>query len=83
MRQPLLPMSSAPRDGKYVLLFGDSGYMTTPFKCAVCKYDAEFRPHRPWIDHADNAFEGEPVGWLPLPKDIILVSANDFLTYSY
>lgn len=62
-------MNSAPKDGTYILLFGDSGYTTTPYRCEVCRYDAEYRPLQPWVNHANDSFldgGGEPVGWMPL-----------------
>ena len=64
------PIETAPLDGTYVILFGPSGYIGTPLRCEVCKYDAEFRPHNPWINHAGDAFTdgGEPAThWMPLP----------------
>lgn len=64
-------MDSAPKDGTYILLFGDSGYTTTPYRCEVCRYDAEYRPLQPWVNHANDSFlDGgdEPIGWMPLPK---------------
>lgn len=66
----ILPMESAPKDGTYILLFGDSGYTSTNHRCEVCRYDAEYRPLAPWQTYSDDAFTdsgGEPVGWLPLP----------------
>lgn len=65
------PMSSAPTDGRYVLLFGPSGYIGTPLRCEVCRYDAEYRPRQPWVNHASNSFEdgGAPAtGWMPCPS---------------
>lgn len=65
------PMETAPLDGTYVLLFGPSGYMGTPLRCEVCRFDPEYRPRNPWQTYSHNGFSdsGEPpVGWLPLPK---------------
>jgi hypothetical protein len=71
-RMPTLqPIATAPRDGTYILLFGPSGYIHTPFRCEVCKYDANHRPLAPWITSEDEAWAdgGEaPTYWLPLPK---------------
>ena len=67
----LKPISTAPRDGTYILLFGDSGYTTTPLRCEVGHYDPEYRSHNPWQTHSDDAFTdgGElPTHWLPLPE---------------
>ena len=53
----LKDIQSAPKDGQYILLFGDSGYSTTPLRCEVCRYDAEYRPLQPWVNHANDSFE--------------------------
>lgn len=73
METKLRPMDTAPKDGTYILLFGPSGYTTTPLRCEVCRYDARYRPRQPWIDYANDSFldSGDPpVGWLPLPEYI-------------
>lgn len=67
----LQPISTAPRDGTYVLLFGDSGHSTAPFRCEVCRYDAAYRKLQPWLNHWNDSFEdcGAPAThWLPIPK---------------
>ena len=64
------PIETAPRDGTYVILFGPSGYTTTPLRAEVCRYDAEYRPRQPWVNHANDSFEdggGPPTCWMPLP----------------
>ena len=84
--QQLLPMSSDPIDGTYILLFGESGYVTTPFRCTVCRYDAEYRPLQPWVSHSNDSFlddGGPPIGWLPLPKDITLCGATGLMCYTF
>lgn len=64
----LQPIETAPKDGSYILLFGPSGYITTPLRCEVgywCQHA------KGWLNHANNWFTegGEPVThWLPLPK---------------
>lgn len=66
-----LPIETAPKDGTYVLLAGPSGYTTTPIRVEICKYDAEYRPLQPWVNHAGDSFldGGEaPTHWLPLPN---------------
>lgn len=66
----LQPIETAPKDGTYVLIFGDSGYTTTPMRCEVCRYDIEYRPLSPWINHANDNFEdggNAPQWWYPLP----------------
>ena len=65
-----LPISTAPRDKTYVLVAGDSGYSTTPLRVEVCRYDDDYRPLNPWVNHSDDAFTdggGEPKWWMPLP----------------
>ena len=67
------PMKTAPKDGRYILLFGNSGYTTIPWRCAICKYDKEYRPLQPWITHSNDSFEdsGDPaIGWLELPQGV-------------
>ena len=64
-------IETAPRDGTYILLAGPSGYIGTSLRVEVCKYDAEYRPHQPWITHAGNSFldGGEaPTHWMELPE---------------
>jgi hypothetical protein len=64
------PIETAPRDGTYILLAGDSGYTTTPLRVAVGRWDAEYRPRNPWVTYDGSAFtdSGEPATyWMPLP----------------
>ncbi len=65
MSNTLQPIETAPRDGTYILLFGDSGYMSTPLRCTVCRW----RLGR-WFSHSGDQFteDGEPpTYWMPLP----------------
>ena len=66
--QTLRPMKDAPIEKReYVLLFGESGYITTPLRCEVCRYSS----WGGWTNHAGDLFlagGSEPVGWLPLPS---------------
>lgn len=65
------PIETAPRDGTYILLAGPSGYMGTPLRVIVCRYNPEFRPRQPWVDYAGDSFldSGDaPTYWLPLPE---------------
>lgn len=67
----LNPIETAPKDGTYILLFGPSGYITTPLRCEVCRFDAEYRPLQPWVTYANDSFmdSGEaPTHWMPLPR---------------
>lgn len=67
----LLPIETAPKDGTYILLFGPSGYTTTPLRCEVGHWDIEYRPLNPWQTHSNDAFTDggtEPTHWMPLPR---------------
>lgn len=66
----LLPIATAPKDGTFILLFGPSGYVTTPFRCEVGRW-IDYGATARWMTHAnDNFTDGgeEPTHWLPLPK---------------
>jgi len=66
----LRPISTAPKDGTYVLVAGGSGYTTTPLRFAACRYDPEYRLIDPWVDHANDRFTDggeEPKYWMLLP----------------
>lgn len=66
----LQPIETAPRDGRFILLFGPSGYSTTPLRCEVGRWYPEYRPLNPWQTHSNDAFTdgGEPpTYWAPLP----------------
>ncbi len=66
-------MDTAPKDGTYIILFGESGYSTTPYRCEVCKYDAAYRPLQPWVTFSNDSFldgGGKIVGWLPHPDKL-------------
>ena len=60
-------IDTAPRDGTFILLIGDSGYTNTPFRCEVgywCPYKNR------WNTHANDAFTdggAAPSHWMPLP----------------
>lgn len=65
----LQPIHTAPRDGRYILVFGDSGYTTTPLRCEVCRYHDSYMNR--WRNHANDAFDdggGTPSHWAPLPE---------------
>lgn len=66
----LHPMATAPRDGRYILLFGPSGYVTTPLRSEVGHWDDD---RKAWTDHGNNYFtEGgdEPTFWSPIPTQL-------------
>lgn len=59
-------ITTAPRDGSFVLLFGDSGYVTTPLRCEVGHWiDGVWRTHA--NDHFTDGGPA-PLYWLPLPS---------------
>ena len=65
------PIETAPKDGRFILLAGDSGYYTTPLRVEVCRWYPEYRPLNPWQNHANDAFSdggGPPLYWMPLPE---------------
>jgi len=67
----LQPIETAPKDGRYILLFGPSGYTTTLLHCEVCRWYPEYRPIDPWVTHSNDCFSdgGEaPTHWMPLPE---------------
>jgi hypothetical protein len=70
---PATPMRTlAPYDGRYYMLGGPSGYVGTPIRVAVCKYDIECRPRNPWVDYSGKPFSdggGPPKWYAPLFKD--------------
>lgn len=66
----LQPIETAPKDGRYILLAGPSGYHTTPLRFEACRYNDKYRPHNPWVNHANDAFSdggAAPTHWMPLP----------------
>jgi hypothetical protein len=77
-----LPISTAPRDKTYVLVAGDSGYTTTPLRVEVCRYDSDFRPLNPWVNHSDDSFTDggpPPRWWMPLPPLPVDYGDDNFL----
>jgi hypothetical protein len=65
------PIRTAPRDGTFIIVASPSGYVSTPLRAAICRYDAEYRPKQPWVTHSGNSFlDGgeEPTLWMPIPE---------------
>jgi hypothetical protein len=64
----LSPMHTAPTES-YVLLFGESGYGSTPLRCEVCQFLPDWGGWRTYAgDYFGDSGNPEPVGWLPLPS---------------
>ncbi len=65
------PIESAPRDGSWILLRGESGYVRRPFRVSVGCWNGEYRPHSPWQTSEACSFTddgGPPTHWMPLPE---------------
>lgn len=56
------PIETAPRDGRWILLRGESGYINRPYRVHVGKWDAEYRPLDPWQTSEGDSFcdDGDP-----------------------
>lgn len=66
----LQPIETAPRDGTWIILFGPSGYTSTPLRCEICHWEPEYREAHAWRDHSNDSFldgGGEPTYWCPIP----------------
>jgi hypothetical protein len=64
------PIETAPKDGTWVLIAGESGYGGYPLRAEVARCLPLFRPRSPWCNHAGDAFTDggpEPTHWMPLP----------------
>ena len=64
----LQPIETAPKDGRFILLAGPSGYHSTPLRFEACHYTGY--PFFPWRNHANDAFSdggADPTHWMPLP----------------
>jgi hypothetical protein len=70
---PWKPISTIPedlKDGRWLLLRGESGYINRPYRAHVAHWDAEYRPHNPWQTSEGGAFEddgGPPTHYMELP----------------
>lgn len=62
----LKPMSEAPTNGNWILLFGKLG---NHVRCEVCRYNHYWETQREEDFSQDGACP--PVGWLPIPTKII------------
>lgn len=76
IKEPLIawqPIAAAPKDGTYILLLGDSGYTTTPYRVAVGCWIEGYR--NSWLTHSNDHFTGggsPPTHWAPwVPPSIL------------
>jgi len=73
----LRPMHTAPKTGEFILLYGDSGYTTFPYRVVVSFWE---NGKEGWFDHANDRFTdgGEaPMFWSPLPVDPLAFQNTD------
>lgn len=64
----LLPIDSAPKDGRYIITFGPSGYTPTALRCSVCCWCSA---KKAWIDNSNYRFTdsgADATCWMPLPS---------------
>jgi hypothetical protein len=61
------PITTAPRNGTFILVRGDSGYTTTPYRMAVCQWS---RDYGGWMTHSHDRFTDggdDATEWMPVP----------------
>lgn len=66
-------IETAPKDGTFIYLIGDSGCTTFPFRITVGRWRKDYRDF--WIDYKNEAFldGGDPPQfWAPISADQIL-----------
>lgn len=64
------PISTAPKDGTFIIVFGPSGYTSVPIRCEVCRWEGERRSAN-WRTYGGDAFTDsgeEPTHWMPIPR---------------
>jgi hypothetical protein len=63
----LQPIQSAPKD-RYILLAGDSGYLTTPLRFSSGRWS---NTKECWVDHSGEPFRDggpAPIFWMEIPE---------------
>lgn len=64
------PIETAPKDGTFIYLLGDSGYISYPVRIRIGRWLEGFRDH--WLTIGDDAFEddgGPPTHWRPITDE--------------
>jgi len=76
----LQPIETAPKDGTFILLFGESGFRGTPLRCQVGYYEKGRNDH--WRTHDGDSFlddGGPPIYWMPLPEAPKIITLPDWV----
>lgn len=66
-----MPISTAPKDGSYVLLANESGVWVGHY---INRFMSGFRPKNPWLSmllnhrHMPGDASRAPTHWMPLPE---------------
>lgn len=71
-------IKTAPKNGTYILLLGDSGYTTTPHRIMVGCWIEGYRDG--WVNHANDRITDSgspPTHWAPLPPAPGIVGASN------
>jgi len=68
------PITTAPRDGSWILLRGVTGYINRPYRVCVGKWYPDYHAHSPWQESEGRDFteygdDDQPTHWMPLPKE--------------
>jgi len=74
---PLRPIHNAPRTGEFIQLYGDSGYITFPYRISVGRWCPD---KKDWLNHAGDHFSDggpDPIFWIPLPVEPLAFQNTD------
>ncbi len=61
-------IDTAPRDGRFILLAGPSGYTGTPLRYEAGRWSTDYRA---WVNHSNDRFTdggADATYWMPLPE---------------